>query len=97
MLDNLTVVSHPLVQHKLTLMREKDTSTASFRKLLRDSHTLGQALQCINKMYGSKCAGFSDAGIADLDARAGSRRRRSAKARSRGMWGADGEAGAMGI
>ncbi|MBY0349506.1 uracil phosphoribosyltransferase [Tabrizicola sp.] len=34
--DHLTVVSHPLVQHKLTLMREKDTSTASFRKLLRE-------------------------------------------------------------
>lgn len=32
----LTVVGHPLVQHKLTLMREKDTSTASFRKLLRE-------------------------------------------------------------
>ena len=37
MTDHLTVVSHPLVQHKLTLMREKDTSTASFRQLLRDS------------------------------------------------------------
>lgn len=36
MLDYLTVVSHPLVQHKLTLMREKDTSTASFRQLLRE-------------------------------------------------------------
>jgi uracil phosphoribosyltransferase len=36
MLDHLTVVGHPLVQHKLTLMREKDTSTASFRKLLRE-------------------------------------------------------------
>ena len=36
MLDNLTIVSHPLVQHKLTLMREKATSTASFRKLLRE-------------------------------------------------------------
>ena len=34
--DLLTVVSHPLVQHKLTLMRERDTSTASFRKLLRE-------------------------------------------------------------
>ena len=34
--DLLTIVSHPLVQHKLTLMREKDTSTASFRKLLRE-------------------------------------------------------------
>ena len=36
MLNNLTVVTHPLVQHKLTLMREKDTSTASFRQLLRE-------------------------------------------------------------
>jgi uracil phosphoribosyltransferase len=34
--DHLTVVGHPLVQHKLTLMREKDTSTASFRQLLRE-------------------------------------------------------------
>ena len=36
MAEHLTVVTHPLVQHKLTLMREKDTSTASFRKLLRE-------------------------------------------------------------
>lgn len=36
MIPHLTVVSHPLVQHKLTLMREKDTSTASFRQLLRE-------------------------------------------------------------
>ncbi|AQS49352.1 MULTISPECIES: uracil phosphoribosyltransferase [Thioclava] len=36
MSDHLTVVKHPLVQHKLTLMREKDTSTASFRRLLRE-------------------------------------------------------------
>jgi uracil phosphoribosyltransferase len=33
---NLTVVTHPLVQHKLTIMRERDTSTASFRRLLRE-------------------------------------------------------------
>ena len=32
----LTVVDHPLVQHKLTLMREKDTPTAVFRQLLRE-------------------------------------------------------------
>ncbi len=36
MSQHLTVVAHPLVQHKLTLMREKDTSTASFRQLLRE-------------------------------------------------------------
>ena len=34
--QHLTVVDHPLVQHKLTLMREHDTSTASFRQLLRE-------------------------------------------------------------
>jgi uracil phosphoribosyltransferase len=36
MLDHLTVVNHPLVQHKLTLMRDKSTSTAVFRQLLRE-------------------------------------------------------------
>mgnify|MGYP000063641850 CR=1 FL=1 len=36
MTEHLTVVDHPLVQHKLTLMREKDTSTASFRQLLKE-------------------------------------------------------------
>jgi len=30
------VISHPLVQHKLTLMRMKDTSTGTFRTLLRE-------------------------------------------------------------
>ena len=35
-MKKLTVVSHPLVQHKLTLMREKDTPTAVFRQLLRE-------------------------------------------------------------
>ncbi len=34
--DHLTIVSHPLVQHKLSLMRDKETSTASFRRLLRE-------------------------------------------------------------
>jgi len=36
MYDHLTVVKHPLVQHKLSLMREKQTSTAVFRQLLRE-------------------------------------------------------------
>ena len=36
----VTIVSHPLVQHKLTLMRRKETSTASFRTLLREISTL---------------------------------------------------------
>ncbi|PYE85629.1 uracil phosphoribosyltransferase [Pseudoroseicyclus aestuarii] len=38
---HLTIVDHPLVQHKLTLMRQQETSTASFRQLLREiSHLL---------------------------------------------------------
>jgi uracil phosphoribosyltransferase len=35
-MSNLHVVTHPLVQHKLTLMREKDRSTAGFRQLLNE-------------------------------------------------------------
>ncbi|MBT9247599.1 uracil phosphoribosyltransferase [Gemmobacter fulvus] len=35
-LPHLTVVHHPLVQHKLTIMRDKETSTAGFRRLLRE-------------------------------------------------------------
>jgi uracil phosphoribosyltransferase len=30
------VINHPLVQHKLTLMRRKDTSTKSFRELVHE-------------------------------------------------------------
>jgi uracil phosphoribosyltransferase len=36
MSDYLTIVDHPLVQHKLTIMRDKTTSTAKFRQLLRE-------------------------------------------------------------
>ncbi len=35
-LPHLTHVTHPLVQHKLTLMRDQDTPTAVFRQLLRE-------------------------------------------------------------
>ena len=33
---NLTVVDHPLVQHKLSIMRDRDTSTSKFRILMRE-------------------------------------------------------------
>jgi uracil phosphoribosyltransferase len=36
MSENVTVVDHPLVQHKLALMRRKETRTAEFRQLLRE-------------------------------------------------------------
>ncbi len=38
---NVTVVDHPLIQHKLSLMRDKSASTAVFRQLLGEiSHLL---------------------------------------------------------
>ena len=36
MVQTVIVVAHPLVQHKLTLMRRKQTSTGEFRLLLRE-------------------------------------------------------------
>ena len=35
-MNHLTHVRHPLVQHKLSLMRDKETPTAVFRQLLRE-------------------------------------------------------------
>ena len=35
-MDGVTIVSHPLIQHKLTLLRKKDISTKSFRELLKE-------------------------------------------------------------
>lgn len=35
-MKGVTVIDHPLVQHKLTIMRDKNTSTAGFRRLLRE-------------------------------------------------------------
>lgn len=33
---NLFILDHPLIQHKLSYMRDKDTSTRNFRQLLRE-------------------------------------------------------------
>lgn len=33
---SVTIVSHPLVAHKLTLLRDRDTSTAGFRRIARE-------------------------------------------------------------
>lgn len=35
-LNQVHVINHPLIQHKLTIMRQKDTSTGKFRQLLRE-------------------------------------------------------------
>ena len=40
-MQGVTVVAHPLVQHKLTLMRDKTRSTKAFRQLL---HEIGMLL-----------------------------------------------------
>ena len=37
---NIYVFDHPLVQHKLTLLRKKETSTTSFRRLLTEIGSL---------------------------------------------------------
>ncbi|MDO5055946.1 MAG: uracil phosphoribosyltransferase [Lautropia sp.] len=37
---NVTVVDHPLVQHKLTLLRRAETSTNNFRRLLNELSAL---------------------------------------------------------
>ena len=39
-MSNVHLIDHPLVQHKLTLMRRKDASTNSFRRLLGELSTL---------------------------------------------------------
>ena len=37
---NVNVVDHPLIQHKLTLMRRKETSTSTFRQLVNETAML---------------------------------------------------------
>ena len=39
-MSNIHVIEHPLVQHKLTLMRKKEASTSSFRRLLGELASL---------------------------------------------------------
>jgi uracil phosphoribosyltransferase len=39
-MQDVTIVDHPLVQHKLTILRDKETSTRSFRTLLREISVL---------------------------------------------------------
>lgn len=36
MTDHLTILKHPLVQHKLSIMRDRGTATGAFRQLLRE-------------------------------------------------------------
>jgi uracil phosphoribosyltransferase len=49
-MHNVTVINHPLVQHKLTIMRDKNTGTKEFRELTQElSQLLGyEAMREIN-------------------------------------------------
>ena len=40
-MPHVHIISHPLVQHKLTIMRDKNTGTKDFREL---THELSQLL-----------------------------------------------------
>lgn len=43
--ENVTIVDHPLIQHKLTIMRHKNTPSGLFRQLLREiSQLMGYEL-----------------------------------------------------
>jgi uracil phosphoribosyltransferase len=39
-MDGLTIVNHPLVQHKLTILRDRNTSIQLFRAVVRETATL---------------------------------------------------------
>ena len=39
-MDGVTVIDHPLVRHKLTVMRDARTSTKTFRQVMRETATL---------------------------------------------------------
>src|SRR5437773_612546 len=48
------VFDHPLIQHKLTLMRRKETSTTSFRRLLNEIGSL-MAYEVTREMPTQEC------------------------------------------
>ena len=50
---SVVVVSHPLVQHKLTLLRDRETSTAKFRRVAREmslllAYEIPRSVPCLN-------------------------------------------------
>ena len=82
-MQGVTVVDHPLVQHKLTLMRDKERSTKGFRQLLNE---IGMLL-CYEvtrdlplETDRDRDAADDDAGAADRRQEAGASRRSCAPA-----------------
>ena len=39
-MDNVTIINHPLIQHKISMLREKNTGTNEFRTLIEEIATL---------------------------------------------------------
>ena len=39
-MDNLTIINHPLISHKVALLRNKNTNTKQFRELVEEISTL---------------------------------------------------------
>lgn len=63
---NLTVVDHPLVQHKLTIMRDAKTPTVLFRQLLREisyllAYEVTRELELTNKEIATPVAPMTGA------------------------------------
>ena len=50
-MPNVHVVAHPLVQHKLTLMRDKTVSTKGFRQLMNE---IGSWMTGVNRNLAGK-------------------------------------------
>ena len=54
-MEKLTIISHPVLQHKLTLLRSKETKSCEFRRLLNEvsgllayESTKQLALKCVD-------------------------------------------------
>ncbi|MBP3729087.1 MAG: uracil phosphoribosyltransferase, partial [Lachnospiraceae bacterium] len=39
-MENITILTHPLIKHKITMLRDKNTGTNEFRKLIEEIATL---------------------------------------------------------
>ena len=39
-MENVTILTHPLIKHKITMLRDKNTGTNEFRKLIEEIATL---------------------------------------------------------
>ena len=60
-MSSVTVIDHPLVKHKLSLMRKKETSTMSFRNLVTEvsmllAYEVTRDYRCTTKRLKPRCA-----------------------------------------